>query len=122
MSRISFIDNSDRKKDSLLLSMKLHIQYLRSLEDSDRVRKACLAYMQNWYPNFYPERPDIMAELQDLAGQLDGSLEVPRLRWKYVWLQKVFGYQTAKRAQSYFPELKAALMRSWDKALYQLET
>ena len=65
---ISFIGNSDKKKDSLLLSMKLHIQYLRSLEDSERVRKACLAYLQIWYPIFYPERPDIVAELQDLAG------------------------------------------------------
>ena len=38
-SRISYIGNSDKKKDSLVLSMKLHIQYLRSLENSERVRK-----------------------------------------------------------------------------------
>src|SRR5215831_15342674 len=37
--RISFIGISDKKKESLLLSMKLHVQYLRSLEDSERVRK-----------------------------------------------------------------------------------
>ncbi len=39
----------------MLVSMKLHIQYLRSLEDSERVRKACLAYLQNWYWAFYPD-------------------------------------------------------------------
>ena len=50
INRVSFIGNSDKKKDSLLLSMKLHIQYLRSLEDSERVRKACLAYIEVWYP------------------------------------------------------------------------
>src|SRR5581483_1140789 len=43
---VSNIGNSDQKKDSLLLSMKLHIQYLRSLEDSERVRRACLSYLQ----------------------------------------------------------------------------
>ena len=48
----------------MLIAMKLHVQYLRSLEDSDRVRKACLTYLQTWYDNFYPERPDIVAELQ----------------------------------------------------------
>ena len=64
-SRWSFVGTSDKKKKALLLSMKLHVQYLRSLEESDRVRKACLTYMQTWYPNFYPDRPDIMAELQE---------------------------------------------------------
>ena len=53
--------------------MKLHIQYLRSLEESERVRKACLTYMQNWYHNFYPERPDIVAELQGMAARTAGS-------------------------------------------------
>ena len=51
-NRMSYIGNSDKKKDSLLLSMKLHIQYLRSLEESERVRKACLTYLQNWYQHF----------------------------------------------------------------------
>src|SRR2546430_11727081 len=36
----------------------------RSLEDSERVRKACLNYLQTWYENFYPERPDLVAELR----------------------------------------------------------
>ena len=69
INSVSFIGNSDKKKDSLLLSMKLHIQYLRSLEDSERVRKACLEYIEVWYPNFYPERPDLMQEAQELAAQ-----------------------------------------------------
>jgi len=121
-NRISLVGNSNKKKDSLLRSMKLHIQYLRSLEDSERVRKACLAYMQTWYENFYPERPDIVGELQGLAAQFQGRLEVPRLRWKYAWLQKMVRYQTAKRAQTYFPQVKGALIRFFDKALYRLES
>jgi len=42
-SSISYIGRSNRKRESLLRSMKLHIQYLRSLEESERVRRACLA-------------------------------------------------------------------------------
>ena len=54
-SRLSHIGASDRKKDAMLVSMKLHIQYLRSLEDSERVREGL---------------PDVHAELvpQFLSG------------------------------------------------------
>ncbi len=116
-NRLSHIGNSDKKKDAMLLSMKLHIQYLRSLEESERVRKACLTYMQNWYDNFYPERPDIVAELQALAAQLQGHLETPRLRWKYAWMRPMFGWKAAKWAQEVLPQLKASCFRHCDKAM-----
>jgi glycosyltransferase involved in cell wall biosynthesis len=120
-SRWSYVGTSDKKKNALLLSMKLHIQYLRSLEESGRVRKACLAYMRTWLDNFYPERPDIVAELQDQAAQLQGHLETPRLRWKYAWMKPIFGWQVAKRAQMMFPQVKASLIRYWDKTMYRFE-
>ena len=118
---VSFIGNSDKKKDSLLLTMKLHIQYLRSLEDSERVRKACLAYIQTWCCNFYPERPDLMQEARQLADNLGGRLEIPRLSWKYLWIQKLFGFAVAKRASQRWNHYKSSVMRSWDKALFRLE-
>ena len=119
---VSFIGNSDKKKDSLLLTMKLHIQYLRSLEDSERVRKACLAYIQTWCRNFYPERPDLMQEAQQLAAMLGGRLEAPKLSWKYLWIQKLFGFAAAKRASQRWNHYKSSMMRSWDKALFRLES
>jgi glycosyltransferase involved in cell wall biosynthesis len=121
-NRISYIGGSGKKKDSLLLSMKLHIQYLLSLEDSERVRKACLVYMQNWYHNFYPERIDSVMELQALAAQLQGRLEAPRLRWKYAWMKPIFGWKVAKWAQSALPIFKTSCLRQYDKAIFRLET
>jgi glycosyltransferase involved in cell wall biosynthesis len=121
-ARWSHIGTSDKKKDAMLLSMKLHIQYLRSLEESDRVRKACLTYMQNWLDSFYPERPDIVQELHAIAAELHGHLEVPRLRWKYAWIEPVFGRNAAKRAQMMLPLWKASLLQSWDKIMYRLES
>jgi glycosyltransferase involved in cell wall biosynthesis len=118
---LSFIGDSPRKKESLLLSMKLHIEYLRSLEDSERVRRACLAYVQTWYGNFYPERPDLVAELRSLAAQLQGELETPRLRWKYRWIQPIFGWKSAKWAQRALPQLKASCLREWDEAMFKVE-
>jgi len=121
-NRISYIGNSDKKKESLLRAMRLHIQYLRSLEDSERVRKACVTYLQNWYHNVYPERPDLVEEMQRMAGELNGHLEEPRLRWKYAWMKPIFGWRTAKSAQMALPQLKASCVRRWDKAMYRLET
>src|SRR5262249_26050968 len=121
-SRWSYIGTSDKKKNAMLLSMKLHVHYLRSLEESERVRNACLTYMQNWFHNFYPDRQDIVAELQSLAAELQGHLDRPRLRWKYAWMEPIFGLVTAKNAQMVLPQLKASLIRSWDRLMYRLET
>jgi glycosyltransferase involved in cell wall biosynthesis len=120
--RISYIGKSDKKKNSLLLSMMLHIEYLRSLEDSERVRKACVNYLQIWYENFYAGRPDIVDLVQGLAAELQGHLEVPRLRRKFGWMVPMFGWEAAKWAQSVLPEKKASLLRSWDKAMFEFES
>jgi len=107
--RISFIGTSDIKKDSLLNSMRIHIQSLRSLEDSERTRKACLTYLQNWYHHIYPDRKDLVAELQNLAAELQGQLHPPRLRWRYAWMRPVLGWRAAEWAQSALPETWASL-------------
>ena len=114
-NRISYIGNSAKKKESLARSMKLHIRYIRSLEDSERIRTACVTYLQNWYCHFYPERSDLVADLQELADELGGRLEAPRLRWKYAWMRPVFGWKMAKSVQNGVPQVKACMLRQWDK-------
>jgi glycosyltransferase involved in cell wall biosynthesis len=121
-TRISYIGNSDVKKNSLLLSMMMHIQYLRSLEDSERVRKACLTYLQNWYDNFYPDRPDLVALCQALAEELQGGLEEPRFSRKFAWIKPVFGRKAARWAQRVLPETKASWLKRWDQAMFKFET
>lgn len=121
-NRISYIGNSDTKKDSLFLSLILHIQYIRALEESERVRKACLAYLRIWYPFFYPDRPDVTERLQGLATELGGHLEVPQLRRKFSWMSPVFGRKAATWAQRVLPETKASFSRTWDQAMFKLET
>lgn len=121
-SRVSYVGTSDKKRDALATSMKLHIQYLRSLEESDRTRLACLKYLQHFYVNFYPERPDIMAELRALAEELRGCLNEPDLGWKYAWMKQILGFSAAKQAQLKLPELKLSMLRKWDKAIYSLES
>ncbi len=120
-SRLSYVGSSNKKKDAMWLGMQQYIRYLRSLEESERVRKACLTYLRNWYLTFYPERPDIVAEIQSLATELQGRLEAPRLRWKYAWMRPLFGWKVAKWAQCSLPLFKVSWIRYYDKALSSLE-
>lgn len=118
---LSNVDQSDKKLESLWLSMRLHVDYLRGLEDSARTRAASVTYLGNWLGYFHPARPDIIAEVKKLAASLGGDVAVPGVRPKYALIGKIFGDAVARRAQVFLPNLKAAGWRSWDKAMLWCE-
>ncbi len=120
-SGLSYVGASNRKMDAHWCSMQSHIRYLRSLEESDRVRAACLKYLQTSFVYFYPERPDIAEEAELLAREVGGSLEVPRLPWKFSWIEPVFGRQAAKRAQMRSRRFRSELERLWDHSLFRMD-
>ena len=116
--RLSSIDRSDKKLESQFLSMQLHVDYLRSLEESERARAAAVNYLQTWFLWFFEERPDLALELERLAATLGGRLEPPRLSWKYAWIEKLFGFAAAKRTRLYYNQSKSSALRAWDKMLF----
>ena len=75
---VSQIGANAKKVEAQWLSMKLQMGNLRRLEDSPRVRKACLQYVRDSLFNFYPEYAGIVAEAERLAEELGDSLGVPR--------------------------------------------
>lgn len=117
---LSYVGTSDRKQDAQWHSMKLHMKYLRSLEDSRRSRDACVAYMQNWLTFFYPERPELIREMTECARDLGGMLETPRLSWKYAWIAALFGLRAGRRAQILLPRWKWSVLRACDLVLHRL--
>ena len=118
-SSLHYIGHSDAKREAMWRSMEMHIGYLRSLEDSPRTRAACVQYLQNWLIFFYPERKDIFEQAQRAAQELGGEVTVPRLSWKYSWIEALFGWDLAKRAQVLAPQLRWAAVRAWDKAMFR---
>ena len=117
---VSYVGRSNRKLEALWRSMQLHISYLRSLEDSERVRAACVQHLQNYLIDFYPLRLDLVKQLHETAKDLGGHLQVPDLSWKYSWIKTLFGWGWAKRAQLFLRNVKWSLLRSWDKALSRI--
>ena len=120
-SSLSHIGRSNKKMDSQMLGMQLQIGYLRTMKDDERVRAACIKYLQTWLPHFYPDRPDIMEKLQQLAKSLGGQLQVPRLSWKYAWIQKTLGWNTAKTVQLRYNQRKTAALMTCDKLMFRLQ-
>jgi glycosyltransferase involved in cell wall biosynthesis len=118
---LSYVGRSDRKREALWHSMELHIGYLTSLEDSPRIRAACVKYLQNWLGCFYPERPDIVKQADKIARTMGGKLEVPRLSWKYSWMKPLLGRGLTYRAQVFLPRVRSGLQRAWDKALFHIQ-
>jgi Glycosyl transferase family 2 len=118
---VSYMGLSSAKMTSQLCSMKLHIAYLRSLEDSDRTRAASVQFLQNWLPYFHPIRPDLVKESMKMAAELGGKLEIPTLSWKYSWIRALLGWNVAKRAQVFLPRTKWSLLRFADRLMCVLE-
>lgn len=114
---LSNLGRSSEKMEAQLHSIRLHIGYLLSLENSERSRAACVRLLQNWLISFYPDRIDLGKEAVQLAADLGGRLESPRLSWKYDWIRRLFGWGTAKRAQFALNEIKWSVLRWWDRIL-----
>lgn len=120
-NRLSLIGQSNRKIEAHFLGMKLQIKYLLACEDSDRARAACVKYLQRWLGNFYPNRPDIVREAQQLAASMGGRLSLPKASWKYAWIEKLFGFGAAKRSQLYYNRLKSSALRKWDRLMLKFD-
>jgi len=115
---LSYVGHSPTKIEAHWLSMQLHIKYLRSLEDSERTRSACLKYLQRGLIHFYAERPDLLRQVEKLAKDLDGELQVPRLSWKYAWIQTLFGWRSAVRTQDWLRTLRWSVQTFFDRVVF----
>ncbi len=118
---LSYIGRSPQKLQAHWLSMLLHIGYLHSLEQSPRVQAACIEYLRNCLIYFYPERRDIVGEAERMAKEFGEQLGVPSLSWKYLWVEKVFGWYLVKPAQRFSRKIRWYLERQLDRALFHIE-
>jgi glycosyltransferase involved in cell wall biosynthesis len=121
VSRLSYIGRSNKKMEAQFLGMKLQMGYLRAREDSPRVRAACINYLQTWLPNFYPNRPDLVAEATEIARSLGGTLQVPKAPWTYAWIECLLGFGAAKHVRLYYNQLKSYALRAWDRMMFAIE-
>lgn len=114
---LRYVGRSDEKLRAHWLSMQLHIRHLRAKDDSERVRNACIAYLQTWLHYFYAECPDIAAEMEELAQEMGEQLHPPELSWKYLWLKTLFGWRSVRPFQVSARQFRWWMQASVDKLL-----
>lgn len=119
---LSYIGRFPEKIEAHWLSMQLHIKYLRSLDDSPRVHRACVQFMRDSLIYFYPVRRDIVSQAEQMAMEFGEQLGVPALPWKYSWIEKAFGWGPAELVQRSSRRLRWAMEKRWDRLLFRLET
>lgn len=117
---LSYIGKSKSKQNAQWQSMQLHIHYLRSLDDTPQARASCVSYLQNWLGFFYPERRDLIDQMQEVANELGSKLSMPCLPRKYSWIGSIFGAKIAWKAQLLLPRLKWSLLRFCDKVIFRM--
>jgi glycosyltransferase involved in cell wall biosynthesis len=118
---LSDVGQSDKKIEAQFLALQLYVAHIRSLKDNHEIRMACLDYLQKYLLLFYPERPDIIEQMEQMVSELGGKLELPKLTWKYNCIKEILGWTTAKQAELQYNRIKMSLVRSWDKAMFNLE-
>lgn len=118
---LSTIGRSNRKLDSLFLSMELHINHALALDNGEEMKASAVQFLQETFIFLYPERPDLVEKAKKLAEQMGGRLQLPRLPWKYHWIQLLFGWGAAKQAETSCNKFKSFLFRSWDRAMLAWE-
>lgn len=119
---LSNLGTSDKKREALWLSMRLHMKYLRSLEDSPRTRAACVEYLQRNLFYFYPNMPEISKQAQQMASELGGQLGLPELRWWYAGFRMMMGWRATKRLAMEVRGVRKHVRTKIDKMLFLIDS
>jgi len=109
LESLSRIGRSKRKREAQLLSVELSIAHLRAVEESQRVRAACLAYLQMYLNYVHPGDPALLEQADRLAASLGGRLAPPTLTWKHTLLRTVLGASAANNARFQYQKLRGSL-------------
>jgi len=107
--------------EALFLSLRLSIDHLLRLENSERTRSACRKLLQTWLGVFYPEQRAIVSGVLALSRELGRELTIPALKLRYYPLELLFGRSTAKRASILLPQAKLILNKHWDRLCYRFD-
>ena len=113
-------NNSEKACRSLLLSTKLCIQHLRSIEDSQRTRKASRALLEGQWPFHYLEKFGQREEMKKLALELGCELMEPKLSWKEGLMNKIFGQMMGREIVTVLRKMRLASAVQWDKLLFKI--
>lgn len=111
---------STKRLEPLWLAINLSIKHLRSIEDSERTRSACIRLLESAMWRFCQEEEGALERFYSLARELGGTLPPPKISWKYYPVKKVFGWSAANKAMRNWRRAKAITHKELDRLLYNI--
>jgi len=116
----SLSNNTSRASgESRALSIRLCVNHLLSIEDSQRTRTAALQFMQ-LRKSLWRDFPDLYKSQTDLARSLGGCLERPKERHLVQFVETLIGSRATERVRSGKRVLTNACFRACDAFWHHL--
>jgi GT2 family glycosyltransferase len=111
---------SDKALETFLMATRLCLQHLRSLEDSDRTRAACLALLQMRLRYFHPMKPELVETVNSLAATFGGSVTPPQPTTIFRLASCVVGFETAMKLKATVWTAEMIWKKNLERAVYAL--
>jgi glycosyltransferase involved in cell wall biosynthesis len=109
---------SEKAKESEFLSKTLCISYLRSLEDSERTRKASLTFLKYDLGYQSLEVASMLQNARVLAKELGGELSPPVKNWRLSIARAVLGRNLTETTRRLWWMSNVLVKANWDRLLY----
>ncbi len=119
---LSDTTRASAKLDSQFLSMKLQVGYLLAMEDSNRTRRSCVAYLQQCAQLFAVSQPDLVERVVEILANFDTKVTPSPGALPQTWSQTLLGWPGGRRFRRQLNETKWRVLRSVDRLLFNLES
>jgi glycosyltransferase involved in cell wall biosynthesis len=116
------MNRSNKALDSLILSMELSFNTLRSIEDSERARNSCVRFLQHRMLNYYPDNIEMLEKVETLAKKMNGIFSRPTIGWKLSTAKKILGWEKALIIKKLLINANIKVERSVDQVLNIIES
>lgn len=106
---------SDRATRSGHAALRLCVEHLLALENSETTRRACARLLQENLRHYHPEHPNLVDDCRQLARTLGSALHLPRERAHFDLARKVLGFKTASRLRSSLNHVRLLVNRTIER-------
>jgi hypothetical protein len=107
---------SRKSLESVFVAACLCIDHLRSLQDDERTRAACVNLLQTRLCYFYPDETGLLEDAQRVARGLGGHLVAPAQSLEFRLIAKFVGGRTAMKAKMFIWRAGLKVRMKWNDA------
>ena len=113
---------SDQALESFFLATCLCMDHLRSLEDSERTRTACIELLRKRYRYFSAGHPEIIRVANEIAENLGECLKSPPESWRFFLVRELVGREMAMTFKNLIWVVEVLALKNIDRLINVLNS